>query len=95
MSHNLDIYEEWVKWFIPDIREDDLRFVCNKAAKIYKWADGSGGCVDNFRIKRHSCFSRHEKYDEALANGCCGYVDEEVTNPKTRNTFTIGFNYGH
>ena len=95
MSYSTDFYEKWVKWFIPDIGEHDLKFVCNQAADIYKWADNEGGCVDNFRIKKHSCSYDTNRYENALASGCCGYVDKEVTNLKTGNTFTIGFNYGH
>lgn len=94
-SHNLRLYSERVKWFIPEISELDLKFVCNKSASLYRRLDRAVGCVDNFRVMQSNTKEANQRYRDALASGCCGSTDLDYTNPYTKNTFTIGFNYGH
>jgi len=90
---NQDIYSDKIKYWIPDIGEYDLKFLCNKAANQYKALDD--GCVDNFRASRNHFFKWSGRYQLARSKGCCGFSDERYWNPKTHNEFWIGFNYGH
>ena len=94
MSFNLVIYAVMVRKWIPDIGKDDMSFVCNKSSNIHKRVE-SHGCVDNYRISRVVDGDVSDDYRAAKHNGCCGFVDEIFTNPKTGNSFTIGFNFGH
>ena len=91
MGHNYKIYAGHIKSQIPSISEDDLRWLCNRAAKLYRKIDD--GCVDNFRCC--DTWMHTESYKKALSRGCCGFIDILVKNPRTGNSFCIGFNYGH
>lgn len=98
MNHfNLRMYKKDVLSFIPDIGEDDLKWICNKASSIYKKLDQCG-CVDNFRVSRVSLsnpYKPSDVYMRSRSNGCCGFYDQIFLNLKTGNLFFIGFNYGH
>lgn len=100
MTHNQHIYAATIREWIPDIEDDDLAWLCNKAANIYRNINDL--CIDNFRISRAKVemikgfgFYASEAYRQARNNGCCGFRDELVRNPATGNEFYIGFNYGH
>lgn len=93
MSFNIKIYGETIKEWIPDISHDDLVFVANKSANLYRSIDD--GCIDNYRVSRIIDGNHSAKYEEAIESGCCGSTDKTVVNTKTGNSFTIGFNYGH
>ena len=49
--------------------------------------------IDNFRWAFTNKPEEIIKYEEAQANGCCGYYD--ATQRFLFWTFYIGFNYGH
>lgn len=91
MSYNYEMYAPYIKIAIPDIDENDLKWLCNKSANIYRSLKDN--CVDNYRVSIGP-----DKSNEYLAqqnNGCCGSCDRLVKNPKTGNEFWVGFNYGH
>lgn len=90
VSYNYRMYAEDIKYYIPNIREDDLKWLCNKAANIYRRL---GSCVDNFRCCTGP--DRGIQYLKAMGRGCCGFSDTLVKNPKTGSEFWIGWNYGH
>ena len=91
MSYNYNLYADRIKGKVPNIRKDDLKWLCNKSASIYKSLKDN--CVDNYRV----CAGENMSVDYKLQrnSGCCGFCDRKVINPKTGNTFWIGFNYGH
>lgn len=91
MSYNYDIYAERITRRISHITEQDLKWLCNTCASVYKAIDD--GCVDNFRCCAGNTMS--EEYKEAQNNGCCGSWDEVFMNPMTKREFMVGFNYGH
>lgn len=91
MSYNEKIYADWVQYYIPEITQQDLTWLCNKAANIYR--NLNDGCIDNFRCCVGESMS--QAYKDAYHNGCCGFSDTVVQNPLTGNVFMIGFNYGH
>ena len=95
-SYNFKMYSDTIKCWIPTIGEDDLRWLCNRAARLYKQCEKMG-CVDNFRASRvcKVTSSVSVRYNDAVKSGCCGSVDNRHTNERTGNTFSIGFNYGH
>ena len=93
-SFNYQIYGEQVKGFIPDIGEDDLKWLCNRAGTLYKELVDAG-CVDNFRASRVIDGRWSEAYEDCFAKGCCGFRDDRYTNPLTGNEFFLGFNFGH
>ena len=76
--------------FIPNIQFDDLVWLSNQTQRACD--STKDNCIDNFRWSRDPM---SERYQKAVQNGCCGFLDEEVTNPKTGNKFWIGLNYGH
>lgn len=95
-DYNLNIYESSIKYFIGEnINIHDLKYIANKAAKIYNRLDNKYGCVDNFRVSLVESNQVSNLYKEAEDRGCCGFFDEDFTNKLTNNTFRIGFNYGH
>lgn len=72
----------------------DRAWLCNQLAKLYKEIDD--GCVDNLRAdKALADGGKTDNYIRAMYAGCCGTADKLVVNPKTNNSFWIGFNYGH
>lgn len=91
MSYNYNIYANKIKYFVPYISKDDLYWLCNQAGKLYKKLDD--GCTDNFRCCAGTIKS--VLYKKAEDQGCCGFCDRLIRNPKTGNIFWIGFNYGH
>lgn len=79
---------------IPYIKGDDFVWLCNKLAEMYK--KHGNDCMDNVRICMARYFGKPTlKYEIAKQSGCCGFYDEQITNPKTGNIFWIGCNYGH
>lgn len=48
---------------------------------------------DNFRVAKVGDDEQEKAYDEARANGCCGYCD--VTRNYKGEPYRLGFNYGH
>ena len=92
---NFSIYAEEIKQFIPDIEDDDLKWLCNKAAEQYKDLETEVEHIDNFRISRIVEDEWSAAYEKVYAKGCCGFSDVKHTNPLTGNEFVIGFNYGH
>lgn len=93
-SFNYRIYGKQIKEFIPDIGEDDLKWLCNKAGDLYKEVEAAG-CVDNFRASRVIDGNWSDRYHGAVASGCCGSTDNRFMNPLTGNEFWLGFNFGH
>lgn len=94
-SFNQKIYANRIGRWIPDLGEDDMKFLCNVSSNTYRSVK-SDGCVDNYRISRVLENGETSKeYQEAKENGCCGFIDKVFTNPKTGNKFIIGFNFGH
>jgi len=94
MSFNQNIYVERVNKSIKNLNDDDLKWLCNQMAKLYR--KYRNDCVDNFRLCRsgHNN-SKTSEYDFAYSHGCCGFSDELIVNPKTGNSFWIGCNFGH
>lgn len=93
--HNQQIYASMIRAHIPDIGEQDLKWLCNKAATVYSKLAKEEACIDNFRVSRLINGEWSESYADALKNGCCGFEDKEFTNPLTGNHFIVGFNFGH
>ena len=94
-NFNYDRYSRSIQSWIPDVSEDDARYLANKAADLYKSVE-EDGCVDNFRITEvKNGVDVNPAYQEAVDSGCCGSRDELYTNPLTHRTFKIGFNFGH
>lgn len=94
VSYNLGYYGEDIKRFIPDISDDDLKWLANKSAQDYKSLQDN--CIDNYRVSRVvGDRGWSEEYEKVLSTGCCGFSDVLHTNQKTGNSFWIGFNYGH
>ena len=91
MRYNEKIYSGAVHHFIPEVSQQDLTWLCNKAANVYR--NLNDGCIDNFRCCAGDSMSH--LYREAHDGGCCGFYDTIVKNSATGNTFMIGFNYGH
>ena len=89
----LSIYGDRVRFFVPDVSEDELRWLCNKSGKLYRRIKDK--CVDNYRVCQVIDGKTTIDYQMKRAHGCCGSLDTTVTNPKTGNVFAIGFNYGH
>lgn len=90
-TYNTRIYDCIV---LPEVdNNSDYHFVCNQMAKLYKWCDKNGGCVDSTRC----CKDLNGKYTKAFACEitCCGVANQRITNKITGNSFWIGFNYGH
>ena len=50
--------------------------------------------VDNLRWAMLGDIEQMDAYNEAVANGCCGSFDGEVTAPDG-NTYLVGCNFGH
>lgn len=95
-TFNQELYRDAIIAMIPDIGMDDLKWLCNKCANLYQKCDRWGEGVDNFRVARNIKGSEAlARYDAIRNKGCCGFTDEEITNPLTKNEFIIGFNYGH
>lgn len=91
MTHNKGIYVDMIQYYIPEISQQDLTWLCNKAANIYRNLDD--GCIDNFRCCRGDSMST--LYKNVYDRGCCGFSDNIVQNPLTGSVFMVGFNYGH
>lgn len=51
-------------------------------------------CVDNHRYAISGNAEHEAAYDEAIKNGCCGFVDV-VLNLADGTVLLYGFNYGH
>lgn len=92
-THNERIYRHYIESFIPNINPDDIKWLCNQSAKAYNKIDD--GCIDNYRVCFSNNGSKTVAYMDALAEGCCGFYDDLVTNAYTGNSYWIGFNYGH
>jgi len=93
LSHNERLYRDAILNFIPDIAPDDLKWLCNRSARLYQSIDEKH--IDNFRVMRcrapwHQSASMYKRAEE---KGCFGSIDREVQNPLTGNVFKIGFNY--
>jgi hypothetical protein len=93
--NNFEIYSTEILLQIPDILEDDLKWLCNQSSDVYKECEELGGCTDNFRVSRFINDKVSSEYIRRQDCGCCGAIDKPVTNPLTSNTFIIGFNFGH
>lgn len=91
MSYNERLYSHLVQRYIPEVSQQDLKWVCNQAANIYR--NLNDPCIDNFRCCAGD--SMNKVYKDAYDKGCCGFCDKVVKNPLTGNTFMVGFNYGH
>jgi hypothetical protein len=50
---------------------------------------------DNERVAEIDHPEDEARYAVALANGCCGFTDVEVTHRASGRRFRFGFNYGH
>lgn len=90
-TYNSEIYDCIV--FSEVDNQHDYNFLCNELAKLYKWCDKTGGCVDAVRC----CKDNYGEYTAAFASAitCCGIANRKIFNKITGNTFWIGFNYGH
>ena len=49
--------------------------------------------TDNWRWCKVGDLKSEKKYKQALKDGCCGYVDDDVVI--SGDTYKIGFNFGH
>lgn len=61
------------------------------------WDDKEQGdydFADNFRIATVGNTEEEQAYEEAQADGCCGFFDTVFTLPDGTQ-FKWGFNYGH
>ena len=76
---------------LSNIGGEDLVWLSNRLASVYQ--KGTYECIDNWRM----CAGSMPDYDyrEAQAQGCCGFYDNVFDNPKTGNSFCVGFNHGH
>ena len=90
-TYNTRLYGHLVRPHVNNTH--DYYWVCNQMAKMYKHYEGH--IADNARISKDFNESWDEGYQKAKDSGCCGYDDRLVWNPKTGNSFWIGFNYGH
>lgn len=89
-SYNVGVHGPRVLEWFPDIDGHDFCWLCNKIGSAYQDVDDL--CTDNFRLSRDY---QSDAYEDARAQGCCGFYDQEVRNPRTGAVFWIGFNYGH
>ena len=90
-NHNLRIYEDYVKSYVTN--QDDLKFVCNQLGNLYQSLNDNN--IDNLRVSTFVNGEYSLEYQDLRDSGCCGEVDKIITNPKTMNSFSIGFNFGH
>jgi hypothetical protein len=51
--------------------------------------------ADNERVAELGNEEDEARYEQAIANGCCGFTDVIVTHRATGRRFRFGFNYGH
>lgn len=94
-DYNFEIYSADVLEQIPDISEDDLKWLCNQSAEVYKECEKIDDYIDNYRVTRVIDSKVSSCYLERKDSGCCGSLDKPVKNPLTGNSFKIGFNFGH
>lgn len=90
VSYNTEMNALSIVRFIPNIQFDDLVWLSNQTQRACD--STKDNCIDNLRWSRHPM---SERYQQAVKKGCCGSLDEAITNPKTGNVFWIGLNYGH
>jgi hypothetical protein len=104
-SHSIDRYN------VSDKYHDMLDMLCkkygnklgcfltNRLAKMIRVRKAE--CIDNLRIARVGYTSSMLEYNRQLADGCCGFADEEFVFARRvgplcfKSTWKIGFNYGH
>lgn len=91
-TFNSRIYGDLVRPVVDNSM--DFSWLCNKLAKLYQKIDD--GCIDNCRVDiALKDGGKTDNYTRAMNDGCCGAIDEMITNIQTGNSFWIGFNYGH
>lgn len=73
----------------------DLQDARDWAMEELFWYANELEYCNNYRIALVGNREEEEAYDEALAAGCCGYMDRVVTDPVTGYRFKIGCNFGH
>lgn len=84
----VDVFE-----WINDINADDFLWLCEELGKFENILNDNK--LTNVRICRTTLDELTERYRTAKNNGCCKVYDNIVTNPKTRNKFSIGCNHDH
>lgn len=93
MSYNLRLYGREIDQQCPGLAEGERRWLANQCSKVYKGIEDE--YPDNFRVCLLTDGRTTEDYEQRVANGCCGFADQVVTNPLTGHSFMIGFNFGH
>jgi len=93
-DHNFSMYYDAIITFEPFLCNDDVRYLANQSAKLYKKISKFDSCIDNYRVTKVDVNGNtNKRYRDSV--GCCGCHEEEVFNSRTGNRFYISFNYGH
>ena len=90
---DLNDFDGAVLSWIEDIEADDFIWLCSELKRLEEVLNDD--YLLNYRLCRTKMSELSKEYKKAQKSGCCKVFDHIVTNPKTKNKFSVGCNYDH
>lgn len=86
-------YDQAVEWLTGRYGPDIGPWLARRLAAVVRRIDDP--CMSHFRVCDLADAQEVSDYNDIVASGCCGSVDQEFHHYKTDRKFMVGFNFGH